>query len=33
LLHDAPHTTIVSRPDDVKAARQPIMRWTPAGNS
>lgn len=31
LLHDAPHTTLVSRPDDVKAARQPIMRWTPAG--
>ncbi|HZZ29168.1 MAG TPA: aminomethyl-transferring glycine dehydrogenase subunit GcvPB [Pirellulales bacterium] len=31
LLHDAPHTTIVSRPDEVRAARQPILRWTPAG--
>jgi glycine dehydrogenase subunit 2 len=24
-LHDAPHTTPVSRPDDVRAARQPIL--------
>ncbi len=29
LLHDAPHTTLVSRPDEVQAARQPILRWTP----
>jgi glycine dehydrogenase subunit 2 len=27
LLHDAPHTTIVSRPDEVRAARQPILTW------
>jgi glycine dehydrogenase subunit 2 len=29
LLHEAPHTTTISRPDEVQAARQPIMRWTP----
>jgi glycine dehydrogenase subunit 2 len=29
LLHGAPHTTIVSRPDEVEAARNPIMRWMP----
>ena len=28
LLHDAPHTTPISRPDEVQAARQPILRWT-----
>ena len=28
LLHNAPITTPVSRPDDVKAARQPILKWT-----
>jgi glycine dehydrogenase subunit 2 len=27
LLHDAPHTTPVSRPDEVAAARQPVLRW------
>jgi glycine dehydrogenase subunit 2 len=27
LLHEAPHSTIISRPDEVRAARQPIMRW------
>jgi glycine dehydrogenase subunit 2 len=26
-LHDAPHTTAVSRPDEVRAARQPILTW------
>ncbi|MFW6124638.1 MAG: aminomethyl-transferring glycine dehydrogenase subunit GcvPB [Pirellulales bacterium] len=26
LLHDAPHTTAVSRPDEVRAARQPVLR-------
>jgi glycine dehydrogenase subunit 2 len=31
LLHEAPHTTIISRPDEVQAARQPIMKWTRAG--
>jgi glycine dehydrogenase subunit 2 len=30
LLHDAPHTTIISRPDEVQAARHTILRWTPA---
>jgi glycine dehydrogenase subunit 2 len=28
LLHDAPHTTSVCRPDEVRAARQPILKWT-----
>jgi glycine dehydrogenase subunit 2 len=28
LLHEAPHTTLVSRPDEVQAARKPILRWT-----
>ena len=27
-LHDAPHTTPVSRPDEVQAARQPILKWS-----
>ena len=27
LLHEAPHTTWVSRPDEVQAARQPRMVW------
>jgi glycine dehydrogenase subunit 2 len=27
LLHAAPHTTPVSRPDEVKAAREPVLRW------
>ncbi len=25
-LHNAPHTTAISRPDDVKAARQPVVK-------
>jgi glycine dehydrogenase subunit 2 len=29
LLHNAPHTTPVSRPNDVQAARNPILKWTP----
>lgn len=28
LLHDAPLSTKVSRPDEVRAARKPVMRWT-----
>jgi glycine dehydrogenase subunit 2 len=28
-LHAAPHSTPVCRPNDVQAARQPILRWTP----
>ncbi len=27
LLHEAPHTTPISRPDEVQAARQPILSW------
>ena len=27
LLHDAPHTTSISRPDEVQAAREPILAW------
>ncbi len=26
-LHDAPHTTPISRPDEVAAARQPVLVW------
>ena len=29
LLHEAPHSTVISRPDEVRAARQPMMKWTP----
>ena len=29
-LHDAPFNTPIGRPDEVGAARQPILRWTPA---
>ncbi len=28
LVHDAPHSTAISRPDDVTAARKPQLRWT-----
>ncbi len=31
LLHGAPHSTAVSRPDEVRAARQPILKWSAAG--
>jgi len=27
-LHQAPHETPVSRPDEVKAARTPVLKWT-----
>ncbi|MCH7989595.1 MAG: aminomethyl-transferring glycine dehydrogenase subunit GcvPB [Planctomycetes bacterium] len=27
-LHAAPHTTLVSRPDEVQAARHPILKWS-----
>jgi glycine dehydrogenase subunit 2 len=27
LLHEAPHSTPISRPDEVRAARQPLMKW------
>ena len=26
-LKQAPHTTAISRPDEVKAAKEPILRW------
>jgi glycine dehydrogenase subunit 2 len=26
-LHEAPHTTPISRPDEVAAARNPVLRW------
>ncbi len=29
LLHAAPVTTPISRPDEVAAAKRPILRWTP----
>jgi glycine dehydrogenase subunit 2 len=28
LLHEAPHSTVISRPDEVRAARQPMMKWS-----
>jgi glycine dehydrogenase subunit 2 len=26
-LHQAPHTLVISRPDEVKAAKEPVLRW------
>ena len=26
-LHEAPHTLPISRPDEIKAAKEPILRW------
>src|SRR5262249_15814988 len=26
-LHNAPHTLAISRPDEVKAAKEPVLRW------
>jgi len=31
-LHDAPHTTPISRPDEVRAARKPILTWSEEGD-
>ena len=28
MLHDAPHTLSISRPDEVKAAKEPVLRWS-----
>jgi glycine dehydrogenase subunit 2 len=28
-LHNAPHTLAISRPDEVKAAKEPVLRWKP----
>jgi glycine dehydrogenase subunit 2 len=27
LLHDAPHSTPISRPDEARAARRPVLKW------
>ena len=32
LLHEAPHSTLISRPDEVRAARQPVLKWAPAAS-
>lgn len=29
LLHEAPHSTPISRPDEVQAARRPVLSWSP----
>ncbi|MBX7166715.1 MAG: aminomethyl-transferring glycine dehydrogenase subunit GcvPB [Pirellulales bacterium] len=29
LLHEAPHTTTISRPDEVRAAKEPVLVWKP----
>jgi len=29
-VHTAPHSTQISRPDEVSAARKPVVRWTPS---
>jgi glycine dehydrogenase subunit 2 len=29
-LHDAPHALAISRPDEVKAAKEPVLRWRPS---
>jgi glycine dehydrogenase subunit 2 len=31
-LHQAPHTLDISRPDEVLAAKEPILRWTEENN-
>jgi glycine dehydrogenase subunit 2 len=32
MLHEAPHNLAISRPDEVRAAKEPILRWKPAAN-
>jgi glycine dehydrogenase subunit 2 len=32
LLRTAPHTHVISRPDEVRAAKEPILRWSPAAS-
>ena len=29
MLHEAPHSTAISRPNEVLAARRPLVRWSP----
>jgi glycine dehydrogenase subunit 2 len=31
VVRAAPHTPLVSRLDETRAARQPVLRWTPKG--
>jgi len=31
ILHQAPHSTVIKRVDEVRAARQPILRWPGLG--
>jgi glycine dehydrogenase subunit 2 len=31
-LHQAPHTLGLSRPDEVKAVKEPVLRWNPPLN-
>ena len=31
-VRTAPHTHVISRADEVKAAKEPILRWTPKHN-
>ena len=31
-LHEAPHSTAISRPDEVAAARHPVLRWQPTAS-
>ena len=31
VLRAAPHAHVVSRPDEVRAAKEPVLRWRPAG--
>ena len=28
-LHDAPSSTMISRANEVQAARKPVLKWTP----
>jgi glycine dehydrogenase subunit 2 len=30
IFHDAPYLSKVSRPDEARAARKPVLRWKPA---
>jgi glycine dehydrogenase subunit 2 len=30
VVHDAPSTTPISRPDEVAAAKKPILKWVEA---
>jgi glycine dehydrogenase subunit 2 len=29
-LREAPHSLPISRPDEVRATKEPILRWSPA---